>query len=95
MNKTGTRLTLKVIPNATKNEVILFSNDVLKIRIAASPVKGKVNREIIKFISQLLSLPRSSLCILKGHKSRDKILYVDGLIPQQLLKQLTHHLGGL
>lgn len=95
MNKAGSRLTLKVIPNAIKNEVILFSNGVLKIKIAASPVKGKVNREIINYISKLLNLPRSSLFILKGHKSRNKILYVDTLTPQQLLEQLAHHLGGL
>jgi uncharacterized protein (TIGR00251 family) len=94
MNEVRSRLTLKVIPNAVKSEVVAFNDGVLKIKVAAPPVKGRANQVIINFMSQLLAVPKSSLLILKGHQSRNKILHISGMTAQELLEQLSDYLIG-
>ncbi len=93
MNEVGIQLTLKVIPNAVKSEVVTFNNGVLRIKVAAPPFKGRANQEIINFMSQLLAIPKSSLHILKGHRSRNKILHIFGMTVQELLEQLSGYLA--
>ena len=63
---------IKVIPNSRKNEIVEFVNEVLKVRIKALPDKGKANEELIAFLSEELSIPKSKVQILSGHASRLK-----------------------
>ena len=84
------KISLKVYPNASRNEVIGFTEGVLRVRIAASPVKGKANRELLAFLSQLLGVSQGSLAIVKGHTSRNKTVAVSGLSQEELLKRLLH-----
>ena len=70
---------IKVIPNASNNSIEGFSGDVLRIRIAAAPDKGKANEELIAFLSERLKLPKSNFNILSGHTSRLKRLEIIGL----------------
>ena len=64
-----------------------ITNGVLGVKIAAPPVKGKANRELIAFLSQMLGVGRSRLSIIKGHTSRNKVIAIDGLSPEEV-KQL-------
>ena len=57
------RITARVQPNASRNEVLGFKDDVLLIRIAAPPIKGKANRELITFLSDILGVNKSNLTI--------------------------------
>lgn len=63
---------VKVVPNAQKNELIEFVDSVLKVRVKAPPDKGKANEELIEFLSQEFSIPKSKIQILSGHSSRLK-----------------------
>ncbi len=69
--------------------MIGFTNGVFQIRIAAPPVKGKANKELISFLGQTLGLKKSSINITKGHTSRNKIVAIDGLSPEEIMKRLT------
>jgi uncharacterized protein (TIGR00251 family) len=44
----------------------------LKLKLTAPPVEGEANRAVIKFLSKLLNIPKSSITIESGLKSRDK-----------------------
>ncbi len=46
----------------------------LKVRVAALPVKGSANREIIKQIAEHFRLPPSKVNIIRGHKSKEKLI---------------------
>lgn len=72
-------LAVRIIPNASKNEIIGWSGDQLKIRIAAPPDRGKANKELVRFLSKNFNLPRNTIQILKGEKSRDKLLEIEGV----------------
>ena len=84
-----TVIELRVQPNAAKNEVVEFSNGVFRVRVAAPPVKGKANKELVAFLSKALDLGRDSLTIVKGHTSHNKVIAVAGLSQEEVVKRLT------
>lgn len=89
MKPDDARLTVRVQPNASRSQFVRFEDGVLHLKIAAPPVKGKANRELVDFLSRLLGLPRSALSIEKGHTSRRKTLSVTGLEPRALEERLA------
>jgi uncharacterized protein (TIGR00251 family) len=82
-------LRLRVYPNASRNEVVGFTDGVLQVRVAAPPVKGKANRELTAFLSQALGVGRSSLAIVKGHTSRNKVIAINGLSQEDIINRLS------
>ncbi|MCK5577731.1 MAG: DUF167 domain-containing protein [Dehalococcoidales bacterium] len=82
------RISVRVTPGAARNKVVGFAEGILRIRIAAPPLKGKANRELEAFLSQRLGLGRGEVTIIRGHTSRDKTLTVYGLSQEKALKLL-------
>jgi len=78
-----------VHPNAARNELIGFSEGVLRLKIAAPPVRGKANKELIAFLAQKLGLSKGDLTILKGHSSRNKLISIAGLSREELTRRLS------
>lgn len=88
MSQNQTTITIHVQPNARRNEVLGFEDGVLHLKIAAPPVKGKANKELIDFLSQLLKVSRGSVAIEKGLTSRRKVIAIDGLDQAHILERL-------
>ena len=82
-------LQLFIYPGAARNEVIGLSDGILKVRVAAPPVKGKANRELTAFLSRALGVSKSSLTIVKGHTSRHKVISVEGMTREDIIRRLT------
>lgn len=83
-----TRITVKVTPGAPRNELVEYAGGILRVKIAAPPVKDKANKELVAFLSGRLGLGKDSVSILKGHTSRMKLLAVIGLSQQQIIERL-------
>ena len=83
------RVVVKVQPNAGKNEVLRYREGVLYLRIAATPVKGKANQELIRFLSDLLGVSKSKLTIEKGLTNKTKVISIDGLTQEHTVKQIN------
>jgi len=81
-------LPLRVTPNASRSEITGFTSGVLQVKICAPPVKGKANRELIAFLSRALGVKRSSLTIVKGRASRSKVIKVEGMTRDDILKRI-------
>jgi len=84
-------LRVRVQPGASRNEVIIAADGTFKVKIAAPPSRGAANRELIKFLSKLLKVPRSSVRIMSGERARDKVVKVDGVPSSQISKKLSAH----
>ena len=82
------RISLHVYHNDPRNEIVGFSDGVLGVKVAAPPVKGQANRELVAFLSQVLGVGKSSMAILKGHTSRNKLISVRDLSQEEVLKRL-------
>jgi uncharacterized protein (TIGR00251 family) len=82
-------LSVKVTPNASRNEITGFTEGVLQLKVAAPPVKGKANKELTAFLSRTLGVSKSSISIVKGHTSRNKVIIIDGLSREEIMKRLS------
>ena len=80
---------LRVYPNAVRNELAGFSEGILRVKVSATPVKGKANKELIAFLAQKLGLSKGDLTILKGHTSRNKVMAVRGMTREELTRRLS------
>ena len=82
------RLSVKVTPNAGRNEITGFKEGVLQVRIAAPPEKCKANKELTDFLSETLGMKKSSILIIKGQTSRNKVIVIEGISGDEVLKRL-------
>ena len=69
--KEGIIITLRISPNASKNEIIK-TEEGIKVKITAQPIDGKANTALIEYLSKLLKIPKSLFEIVKGETSKDK-----------------------
>ena len=86
--KKHARVVARVQPNAGRNEVLRFQDGILHLKIAALPVRGKANQELIKFLSEILGVSKSKLTIEKGLTDRTKVISIDELTQDLVIKQL-------
>jgi uncharacterized protein (TIGR00251 family) len=95
LKTTNRLLQVKVHPGASRNELTGLEGDVLQLKIAAPPEKGKANREMVDFISRLLDIKKSSITIAKGESSHNKFIAIEGLTPDETIKRLSTSFPGL
>ena len=79
---------IRVRPSASRNEIKGLRGEALKIDINAPPIKGKANKECIRFLAKELRIPKSNIEILSGLKSKDKLISIKGIDKEKLLKIL-------
>jgi uncharacterized protein (TIGR00251 family) len=80
---------VRVQPRAPQTGVTGEHAGALKVRVAAPPVDGKANQECRRFLSKLLGVPQSSVEIISGESSRDKLIRVRGLSAERARQSLT------
>lgn len=86
--KTGIRLHLHVQPGGKKSEILGEHDGALKIRVQAPPVEGKANAAVIEFVAEILAVPRSRVTLIRGEKSRHKVVEIEGLTRAEALAKL-------
>lgn len=69
------KIVIKVIPGAKKT-LIKQENDQMKVYLNAPPVDGKANDLLIEVLAEYWHIPKSKIEIIKGLKSRNKILMI-------------------
>ena len=75
---------VRVVPRASKSEVVGEHDGALKVRIASPPVDGAANAELIKLLAKLLKIPKSDVEIVGGESSRSKQVRVSGVTSIQI-----------
>ena len=88
------RIGLHDLPGAARNELLGFKEGILRLKITAPPEKGKANKELISFLSQRLDIPKTKLQIVKGQASRDKVITLEGLSQDEVMRRLSSSCGG-
>lgn len=73
--KDGIILTLRIFPNASKNEIIKEDTGI-KVKITAQPIDGKANKALIEFLSKQFKIPKSYFEIIRGETSKDKTILI-------------------
>ena len=70
-------LRVKVKPGSKTDEIIREADGNLKIKIREQPIEGKANKYLVKYLSEVLHLPKSKVVLSKGESSSFKTLVID------------------
>ena len=91
------RIRLYVQPGAKKTEIFGFFDSLVKLRVAAPPVDGAANAEVLRFVALFLGLPKKSVVLVGGEKSRIKTLEFDekAVKDKNRIKDLTMDIGNI
>lgn len=68
-----------VQPKASRDEIAGVQEDRLKIRITAPPVDGKANAHLLRYLSDVLDVPRSRIELVTGDTGKRKTFRISGL----------------
>ena len=69
-------LTLHVQPGAARTEIAGIHGDALKVRLAAPPVDGKANAELLRFLAAAFAVPARGVTLVRGQASRQKVVRI-------------------
>lgn len=75
----GARLFVRVQPRASRTELAGEVDGVLKVRIAAPPVEGEANRELIRHLAKLVGVAPSRVRVAAGERGRSKTVDIEGV----------------
>ena len=81
-------LVVHVVPRARRTEVAGRHGGIVKIKVAAPPVDGAANAELIRFVAACVGVSKSAVTIASGATSRRKTIAVEGVAPSTLAQAL-------
>jgi uncharacterized protein len=87
-NHKDIRITVKVTPNAGRNEITGVKEGVWQIKIGAAPDKGKANKELVDYLAEKLDIRKSAVVIARGETSRNKTIIIQGLTAEEITGRL-------
>jgi uncharacterized protein (TIGR00251 family) len=76
------------VPGSRTGAIERGTDGLLRVRVAAPPVEGKANRELIRFLAARLDLPPSAVRLVKGAGSRHKSVDIEGLTRDEIERRL-------
>lgn len=76
-------------PNARKSAVTGVRDGALEVRLAAAPVDGAANEELVTFLAGRLGVPRGRVRLVRGTSSRAKRVQIDGLRVEEVRARLA------
>ena len=78
------RISVRLTPRAGQDELKGFADGVLVARVAAPPVDGKANSALCRLIAKRIGVAPSRVSVVRGEKSRDKQVRIEGIDPARL-----------
>jgi uncharacterized protein (TIGR00251 family) len=73
------QLNVRVIPRASKPGIAGTRDGALLVRLQSPPVEGAANAELIQILAKALDVPRGSISIVAGERSRQKRVRIEGV----------------
>ena len=84
----STTIRIHLTPRSARDEVLGLEDGVLRARVTAPPVEGRANEALLRLLAEALGVPKSSLRIVRGQRSRAKLVAVDGLDAAEVRRRL-------
>ena len=81
-------LAVRVQPRARRDEIAGERAGALLVRVTAPPVEGKANEAVRRLIAQRLGVAPGNVAVVRGATSRDKLLDISGVEPDELRRLL-------
>jgi uncharacterized protein len=81
-------LLVRLHTRARRNAILEERDGVLRVSVAAAPVNGQANAALCKLIAKRAGVARGSVSVIRGERSREKVVHVEGLTRDQLRRAL-------
>ncbi|TFG90239.1 MAG: YggU family protein [Candidatus Atribacteria bacterium] len=78
-SKKGVTLKIKVEPRSSRKGISGVVGDAIKIKVNAPPAGGAANEELIEVLSEEFGIKKTSIKILRGISSRNKVVEIEGI----------------
>ncbi len=77
--KDGVTIEVRVEPRSSREEIRDVTGGVLKVKLTAPPVDGAANSQLIKLISKEFGVKKSAVKVIRGERSRNKVVKIEGI----------------
>ena len=81
-------LSVRVQPRASRNAILGWYQDVLRVAVTAPPVEGEAYQALTRLLARALGVAPSAVNVVHGGRSRDKIVRILGVTDTQLRSRL-------
>jgi uncharacterized protein len=81
-------LKVRLQPRAKRNAIVEERDGVLRVSVAAAPVEGQANAALCKLIAKRAGIARGRVSVIRGERSREKVVRVAGLPADELRRAL-------
>lgn len=75
----GVEVDVRVVPRSSREAVVGEHDGALRIALTAPPVDGEANAALVAFVARALSVPKASVRIVRGERSKRKTLAIAGV----------------
>jgi uncharacterized protein (TIGR00251 family) len=72
------RIAIHAQPGASRTEIAGLHDNALKVRVAAPALEDRANAELVEFLAAQFGVPKRSVELLRGAKSRGKLFEIRG-----------------
>jgi len=76
------------IPNAKIDKVVGWRGDVIKIKLRGPAIEGRANAALHRFLADQLKIPKRTIILRHGQRSRNKVIWIDGLTEEDVRRRL-------
>lgn len=87
-------LTVRVQPKSSRLNVTVEPDGRVRVAVTAPPVGGAANRAVADYMAKVFKIPRRNVTVIKGEKSRDKTLKIEGLTAEAVRSHLAERRKG-
>jgi uncharacterized protein len=86
----GVTFAVRLVPRASRSEVAGLSDGTLRVRVAAPPVEGAANRELVKFLAKRFKVSPAAITLVSGTNSKNKVIRIanPGAVTREELTKL-------
>lgn len=81
----GVSVRVRVKPRASKSRVLGEKEGELEVAVAAPPVDGKANEELVRVLAEHFDVPKSAITIARGESGRSKLVRI-AVVPERLAR---------
>lgn len=81
---TAEAVAIRVQPRGSRNEVVGERGGAIAVRVTAPPAEGRANAAVIELVARAAGVPRRKVELVRGERSREKLVRVAGMSAPQL-----------
>jgi len=82
------RIAVKVVPGSSRDQIVGWLGDALKIKVMAPPEKGRANEAVVELLAEKLGINAADIEVTSGHSSPSKVVAIGGMDEVAIKKAL-------